>query len=120
MLFRSKAESFKNGDMTVSDIGFILQNTTCGDKKETHTVKDWLEHFNIPIKDEYYIKWNKFIMLFGGYMRDNEKVLSEERKGDLYNIARVAMYFAYDTEKDFREQFEDNVRYVLKQIGKEW
>ena len=39
-------------------------------------------------------------MLFGGYMRDNEKVLSEERKGDLYNIARVAMYFAYDTEKE--------------------
>lgn len=107
-------------DMSVDDIGFILQPISCGDQKETHTVKDWLEHFNIPIQDEYWVKWNKFISLFGGYMRNNEKVLSDKRKGDLYNISLFFIYLNYDMNKDFEPQFDKNAEYVLKQIGQEW
>lgn len=106
-------------NMTVDDIGFILQDTHCGES-ERHTVKGWLEHFNIPLKDEYWIKWNKFISLFSGYMRNNEKVLSDKHKGDLYNISLFFIYLNYDMNKDFEPQFDKNAEYVLKQIGQEW
>lgn len=117
-----KADKFEtgNGDFATRDIRFLFQSTFCGNKKETHTVKEWLNSFNIPVEDEYYVKWNKFITLFGTYMNQNENVLSDRRKGDLYNLTIYSIYLFYDTSKDFEPQFDDNVRYVLKQIGKEW
>lgn len=82
------------------------------DGTETHTVRvrEWLESFGIPVKDEFFIKWQRIVMDMGSIFREIEKKVSDETMEMLWTAAFVGLYLHYQTELDFMSQFEENAQ----------
>lgn len=98
---------------TVSDIKYIFTNPGCGDDSETHTVREWLSEFDIPLEDEFFLAWNQLISELGSIFRKGEKILSEDGMNATWNLTFVKLYLDYDMTKEFMPQFEKNTADIL-------
>lgn len=98
---------------TVSDIKYIFTDPGCGDGSETHTVREWLNDFGIPLEDEFFLAWNQLISELGNVFRKGEKVLSEDGMNAVWNLTFVKLYLDYDMSKDFMLQFKENAAEIL-------
>ncbi|MCL2393013.1 MAG: YkgJ family cysteine cluster protein [Oscillospiraceae bacterium] len=88
---------------------YILNPISCGRRKHKHTVRSWLEKFNIPIDDEFYILWSQLILTLSSAVREyEEQGMSDALLGLLWQNIGSALYVAYDTEADFMQQFMKN------------
>ena len=93
---------------------YILNPVSCGRLKHKHTVRSWLEKFNIPIEDEFYFMWSELIVTLSGSMRGfEEKGLSGEILELMWHNIGTALYTAYDVNRDFMEQFKENHSKIL-------
>ena len=97
-------------DITQNQLQYIFSNPGCGDCSETHTVREYLESFGIPVPDEFFIKWQQTVFKMGGFFRKIEEVVKKEIMEQVWTAAFVGIYLHYETEKDFMSQFEDNVK----------
>ena len=113
---------FKPGDdlssqITVDQIQYIFTDPGCGDDTETHTVREWLGAFNIPIEDEFFIQWQKAVTELGESFRKEEKIISQNIMQMLWSATYIGLYLNYDTEQEFLPQFEENAQKVFKFIA---
>ena len=111
----------KDESDAVSEIIYINQPISCGDKRATHTVREWLSKFNIPVDDEYFIEWHKVISSMSLDIHELENYTPERIKELMYNNLIAFLYVDYDLEKDFMKQFKLNaekatgmVKYIKK------
>lgn len=44
--------SAKSANAKIGEIQYIFTNPGCGDDAETHTVREWLSEFGIPVEDD--------------------------------------------------------------------
>lgn len=98
---------------TTSDIKYIFTNPGCGDDSETYTVREWLNEFDIPLEDEFFLTWNQLISELGSIFRKGEKVLSEDGMNTVWNLTFVKLYLNYDLSLEFMPQFEKNAAEIL-------
>lgn len=98
----------------VEDTIFIFTGGECGDDTETHTVREWLTEFGIPIEDEFFIKWQNLIMELGMTFRKMEKMVGPDTMQMVWNAGVAALYLHYDTKKDFLPQFDENAEKYLE------
>lgn len=111
LMMDAKASSPEH--ITTDDIQFIFTAPGCGDDSETHTVREWLSEFGIPIEDEFFVKWQHTIVELGKLMREAEKICSEHTMEMVWTAAFVALYLGYDMKKEFLPQFEQNSEDIL-------
>jgi len=90
-------------------IQYALQNVKCGDKTETHKVRDWLKDFNIQESDKSMMIWSDFIAKASEFMNDFEK-LPNEVKNLFLSAFYDLSYIKYDMNKDFIPQLETNIK----------
>ena len=100
--------------ITHENMNFIFNGAHCGSREE-QTVREWFEKFGIPIKDEFFIEWQKTISEVGDIARQAE----EKINGDLllnlmYTIIFQQLYMEYDINKDFMPQFMKNKTKLLE------
>ena len=108
-------DSSKNRtEFTVGDIIYINQDPHCGDNRKTHTVREWLEASNIPVEDEFFVKWHSTIAQIGMTVHDAEKKADDERMNRYFNLLFGLLYAAYDFKEDFLTQFNRNIEYALE------
>ena len=100
-------------DITTDDILYIFQNPGCGDDKETHTVREWLESFGMSVKDVFFIEWQKTVTELCLIFRKAEKMLSHDTMEKVWLSAYVALYLRYNINTDFLPQFEENSQNLL-------
>lgn len=105
--------SNQNVEINTSDIRYIFTDPGCGDNSETHTVREWLGEFGIPLEDEFFLAWNRTISELGAIFHKGEKVLSEEGMMAAWNLTFVKIYLDYDMAKEFLPQYKENVEEVL-------
>ncbi len=105
--------SNRNAEISTGDIRYIFTNPGCGDDSETHTVREWLGDFGIPLEDEFFLAWNQMISELGTIFHKGEKVLSKEGMITAWNLTFVKIYLDYDTSKEFMPQFKENAAEVL-------
>lgn len=105
--------SNRNAEISTGDIRYIFTDPGCGDDSETHTVREWLGDFGIPLEDEFFGAWNQMISELGTIFHKGEKVLSEEGMMAAWNLTFVKIYLDYDTSKEFMPQFKENAAEVL-------
>ena len=103
-----------SSQITVDQIQYIFTDPGCGDDTETHTVREWLGAFNIPIEDEFFIQWQKAVTESGVIFRKKEKIISQNIMQMLWSATYIGLYLNYDTEQEFLPQFEDNAQKVFK------
>ena len=99
-------------------IGYILNPIQCGSIKRKQTVRSWIERFNIPADDPFFIEWNNIIISLSESMIRFEKNKATEKSLELmWNGIYSALYLSYDPEKDFMPQFLENSDKILKLIA---
>lgn len=99
-----------------SQTEYIFTNPGCGDNSETHTVREWLGEFGIPLEDEFFMKWHQTIANIGNFIHKTEKVCGEELMEKLWSLIFVVLYLNYDTEEDFLPQYMQNAEKLSTMI----
>lgn len=92
-------------------IKYALQNVPCGDKTESHSVKEWLADFDISESDKSLTIWSDFI----SHAREVIQKLSDKIKELTWNAFFLIIYLSYDISQEFMPQFEKNIK-EFKQI----
>lgn len=94
--------------MSVDGIGYILNKVECFNGSETHTVKEWLESFGVPIKDPFFVKWHQTLSVVGKKIHEIEPKYPDTSMELIWNLVYAALYLNYDVKKDFMDQFSSN------------
>lgn len=89
-------------------IEYILNDPGCGDRSETHTVREWLGSFGIPVDDLSFRRWQKAVITIGTEIQKMESAFPQNMIDILWNIVYIEFYLRYDTNQDFDEQFIRN------------
>lgn len=98
---------------------FILNEVSCGDHAEEHTVREWLESFGIPVEDQYYIRWQRIAMLASKVIKGVEGSWTTHGLNMLLTLIYNVLYLGYDMDKEFEPQFEERaeeLRTILVKI----
>ena len=103
----------KTVNAKIGEIQYVFTNPGCGDNAETHTVREWLSEFGIPVEDEFFKLWHQKIFQLGSIFRKAEKVCSDHTMELAWTATFVELYLEYDTSKDFLPQFEENSEKIL-------
>ena len=82
-------------------VEYIINPIDCGDFSETHTVKDWLESFGIPLEDEYFLKWQKTISMLSPRIQKLEKKIDDNLMDKIISVMYIKLYLDYDLGIDF-------------------
>ena len=97
-------------------VEYIITPIDCGDFSETHTVKDWLESFGIPLEDEYFLKWQKTISMLSPRIQKLEKELDDNLMDKIISVMYIKLYLDYDLGIDFYPQFVKNADGCVEMI----
>lgn len=95
-------------------VRYIYSNPGCGDRSETHTVREWLERFGIPLEDEFFLNWQGMVVEMTSIFREVEDRMSEETMGLVWTTALSVLYLHYDMGQEFAPQFDENARNFRK------
>ena len=68
------------------DIIYILMEPMCGDNSEKHTVREWLEGFNIPLDDEFFVKWHETVIGTSDLLRKLERRIEPNTMQTIWDI----------------------------------
>lgn len=105
------------GETVSREIRYIFNHPGCGDRSETHTVRDWLERFGIPVADEFFFMWQEIVLKMSMTFREVEDRMSEKTMEMLWTAALSVLYLNYDMDREFMPQFEENVRGLEKLLN---
>lgn len=106
-------DSFHATGVLNSQIQYIINPVSCGDKSETHTVRSWLAHFGIDVQDEYFLKWHSFLSEICFFIHKVEGKISDNLLDTIWTTIYVCMYLNYDPAAEFLPQFERNMEEIL-------
>lgn len=102
-----------NKPVTADQIQFIFTNPGCGDDAETHTVREWLGEFGIPIEDEFFVKWQTVICHLSPLVQKAIKKFGESTVDKLITLIYVKLYLDYDLNEEFLPQFTKNAEFIM-------
>lgn len=100
-------------DYLNAEIQYIFNNPGCGSKSETHTVREWLADFRIPLDDPFFKKWNHVLAELGQIIRRAEEKFPDSTVEMMWNVIYGFLYLNYDIEQEFVPQFEKNAEEAL-------
>lgn len=93
--------------VTTANVRYFFTDPGCGDKAETHTVRDWLGAFGIPLEDDFFVEWQKCVMTLGLKFREMEKK-SDTAIRAAWDSTLILLYLNYKMEMEFEPQFREN------------
>lgn len=120
---RFNAKKMTEESFDKAEIQYILNPIMCGDASETHTVRDWLESFGLPVRDESFLAWQKVMFRVRKRLVKLEKKLTTKAMEYVWSITWQALYIDYDIHKEFDEQFRNNTErlvMVLDEVPRMW
>jgi len=97
------------------EIEYVLTHAPCGAHRTKQKVRTWLEKANLPVRDEFFINWNKTLFALMTTMQKYEKddavtdIAIEMLRSGIF----IALYTDYDIQREFYPQFEDNADKIL-------
>lgn len=100
---------------TAKDIRYFLTDPGCGDDTETHTVREWLDNFGLPVEDEFFIKWQRCLIELSQRFQKLEKKLGDDM-GPIWSLTGIFLYLMYNMEKPFEPQFKAYLGEVYEMI----
>lgn len=95
-------------------VQYFLQETSCGSRKQRHTVREWLGRFGIPEHDEFFILWSDVVGELGFLFHTLvEKKISDKTLSPLWDVVYHLLYVDYDTSKEFMPQFQASAEKLM-------
>lgn len=105
---RIDKEDAEKDELPPMKVEYIINPIDCGDFSETHTVKEWLESFGIPLEDEYFLKWQKTISMLSPRIQKLEKKIDDDLMDKIISVMYIKLYLDYNLGLDFYPQFVKN------------
>ena len=105
---RIDKEDAEKDELPPMKVEYIINPIDCGDFSETHTVKECLESFGIPLEDEYFLKWQKTISMLSPRIQKLEKKIDDDLMDKIISVMYIKLYLDYDLGIDFYPQFVKN------------
>ena len=90
-------------------VSYIFSDPECGDNSETHTVREWLDSFDIEENDRFFLLWSEEISKIGESVRVIEKYLPNTEFRQMQVILADLFYGRYDVSAEFMNQFTKNI-----------
>lgn len=103
----------RNKDLQSLEIAYFYNRADCGEKSETHTVREWLAMFGIPIDDECFKLWQRTILSVSRFVHKAEKKLSEDTMSQIWGLIHAVLYLCYDPNEAFLPQLQTNSQKLL-------
>lgn len=113
---RIESDKYSPEQIENVDIQYIINPVKCGDHSETHTVREWLEEFNLPIQDESFIQWQKTISTVGARIHEMEPIYSDRCMELVWSLVYAALYLNYDMGREYDEQFRMNSEKLIETL----
>lgn len=104
------------GKPSSMQVHYILQEVDCGDKSETHTVREWISKFNMEEEDDAFLLFNQAVSVISKILIEAEKKQGSSLMMNAWNQVFIHLYLEYDLDKPFIPQFKENVEHVLEAI----
>lgn len=98
---RVDSDQFNSSGIKGCPTEYIFNDPGCGDKSETHTVREWLGKFDISLEDEFFMRWHQTIADVGAFVHKAEKIYAESTLDSVWSLIYVLLYLNYDTEQGF-------------------
>ena len=112
-VLRIEADKLAEMPIATDQIEFIFTNPGCGDNSESHTVREWLGAFGIPLQDEFFVKWQEVVLHLGPMIKKCIAQYSEETADRVITLCYVKLYLNYDTNEEFWPQFVENAEFIM-------
>lgn len=109
------SENGSISSLAAKDIRFFLTDPGCGDDSETHTVREWLSEFGLPVEDEFFIEWQKCLLELSTRLRRLEQQAHADM-GPIWSLTGSILYLMYDMEKPFEPQFHAHADELCQMI----
>ena len=103
-------------DLRKSQIVFFHNQADCGDKKEMHTVREWLAMFGIPIDESFYI-WHQTIIGVSDFVHKVEDKLPENVMLQIWSNIFMVLYLHIDPKEEFLPQLRSNSQGLLAALN---
>lgn len=101
-------------EAAVPKIQYLLSKTSCKNGSETHTVREVLDSFGIPVEDPFFLAWNQLLLQLRVQVQLLEEAKQDKALQRLWNMILLLMYQNYDTAKAFEPQFKNNREFLLR------
>lgn len=95
---------------------YFMQPLTCGNStNEEHTLKEWLDSFNIQARDDECIAWTELFSLLSEMAIFFEKENFSPKSMDTFRYACFMMLYAeYTTDRDYMEQLKEQTAKAMQ------
>ena len=91
-------------------IDYLFSDPHCGDRRKTHTVREWFDSFGIPLEDKFFFKWQEVMKTLIRKVSAMEKKLPKSAMSIVWSAVHICLYEHYDQTKEFLSQFEENTK----------
>lgn len=88
---------------------YFLQPVRCGTKDQTHTVREWLQEFDLDQSDTWFQAWQETVFDLMQLVKELIQLLSEDTMNHFYSLLFSEMYLSYNLSEDFFPQFQNNM-----------
>lgn len=112
----STKDDFGKKGLDCGEVKYLLQPIECGDKSETHTVREWLGDFDISLEDTAFVRWNRAMSAISMKLKELEMQLGMKAMMSLWITVRIALYEDYTFTKEFLPQFDANVAAITELV----
>ena len=103
-------------DQQSEDVQYFVQKQNCGDKSETHTVREWLNEFGYSPEDSFFVDWAKTVIFVSERLiRLNRKCTADQMR-PIWSGVHEELYRGYDLCKGFNDQFIQRTRNLTEFI----
>ena len=107
-------DDFGKKELNCGEVKYLLQPIECGDKSETHTVREWFGDFDVSLEDTAFVHWNQAMSVISMKLKELEMQLDMMVMMSLWLTVRIALYENYTSTEEFLPQFDANVEDVIK------
>lgn len=88
---------------------YLLQNVNCGSRAKSHTVREWLASFDLETDDQFFLLWQKNIIILSRKVVELEKGADEKAMRAIWTFIGNMLYSGYKMDQDFMEQFQERI-----------
>lgn len=98
---------------TIPEIQYLFSYPGCGNTSESHTVREWLTNYGIPVQDPFFSHWQHILLTVGTYIKNVETRSPLLMMESVWSLVFQSLYLEYDMETEFMPQFLENSQLVL-------
>ena len=98
-------------------IDYLFDPPGCGDQSETHTVREWLGSFHIPVDDPFFLEWQQGSMFLCESFRELEQASEIATAVLVRPMVYQRLYLDYSLQGEFLPQFRKNMEAVRQLVA---